>query len=349
MNKLRIGLVGFGYWGPNLARAINNQDLATLSAIVDADETKLNKAKSIYPNCSGFRSFSEMYLSGKVDAVVIATPAETHDSVAREAIENNLHVLVEKPMSIDPNIGLSTLNIAVKKKLILMPGHTFVYHDAIKWAKDYIMSGQLGDVLNIYSQRLNLGQLRKDVNVVWNLAPHDISIFDYLLDSRVTTVSATGAAITQPGIEDIAFVSIRYENGVIAHSHVSWLDPSKTRKITIIGTKGMLVLDDTSPDAKIQIHEKFAYKSEESAPAFGEYSFGLRSGDVKIPNIRVREPLFVEIEDFVRAINLGITPKSKAEDGISVAKVLNAIDASIDEGGAPIQLVWENDQISRPL
>ena len=338
MDKLRIGLAGFGYWGPNLARAINNQDAAILAGIAEADESKLEKAKSIYPECVGFKSVSEMILSGKVEAVIIATPAETHDEVAREAIENDLHALIEKPMSIDPNKGLSILEIAKNKKLVYMPGHTFVYNDAIVWAKDYIKSGQLGEVLNIYSQRLNLGQLRKDVNVVWNLAPHDISIFDYLLDSRVVSVSATGAAIAQPGIEDIAFISLQYKSGVITHSHVSWLDPSKTRKITIIGTKGMLVIDDTSPDAKIQVHEKFAYKSEDSAPSFGEYSFGLRSGDVKIPNIRVREPLFVEIEDFVQAINSGTAPKSTAEDGIWVAKVLNAIDQSIAKGGTPVTL-----------
>jgi predicted dehydrogenase len=339
MDKLRIGLAGFGYWGPNLARAINNQDAATLSGIAEADKSKLEKAKSLYPECVGFKSVSEMILSGKVEAVIIATPAETHDEVAREAIENGLHALIEKPMSIDPNEGLSILEIAKNKMLVYMPGHTFVYNDAIVWAKDYIKSGQLGDVLNVYSQRLNLGQLRKDVNVVWNLAPHDISIFDYILDSRVISVSATGAAITQPGIEDIAFISLQYKSGVITHSHVSWLDPSKTRKITIIGTKGMLVIDDTSPDAKIQVHEKFAYKSEDSAPSYGEYSFGLRSGDVKIPNIRVREPLFVEIEDFVRAVSAGTAPKSTAEDGIWVAKVLNAIDKSIAEGGAPVKLV----------
>ena len=339
MNKLRIGLAGFGYWGPNLARAINGQDAAMLSGIAEEDESKLAKAKLIYPESVGFKSVSEMILSGKVDAVIIATPAETHDDVAREAIENNLHALIEKPMSTDPNKGLSILEIAMNKNLVYMPGHTFIYNDAILWAKDYIKSGQLGEVLNVYSQRLNLGQLRKDVNVVWNLAPHDISIFDFLLDSRVVSVSATGAAITQPGIEDIAFISLQYESGVIGHSHVSWLDPSKTRKVTIIGTKGMLVIDDTSADAKVQVHEKFAFKSEDSAPTFGEYSFGLRSGDVKIPNIRVREPLFVEIEDFVRAVNSGEAPKSTAEDGIWVAKVLKAIDESMARGGTPVELI----------
>jgi predicted dehydrogenase len=155
----------------------------------------------------------------------------------------------------------------------------------------------------------------------------------------VVSVSATGAAITQPGIEDIAFISLQYKSGVIGHSHVSWLDPSKTRKITIIGTKGMIVIDDTSADAKVQVHEKFAFKSEDSAPTFGEYSFGLRSGDVKIPNIRFREPLFVEIEDFVRAVSSGEAPKSTAEDGIWVAKVLNAIDESIARCGTPIELI----------
>ncbi len=338
MRKLRIGIVGFGYWGPNLARAVNSQKGAILSGITEIDESKLAKAKTFYPECAGFKSVSQMILSEKVEAVIIATPAETHDEMAREAIENNLHVLIEKPMSMDPDKGLSTLKIAKNNNLVFMPGHTFIYNDAIIWTKDYIKSGQLGDILNIYSQRLNLGQLRKDVNVVWSLAPHDISVFDYLLDSRVVSVSATGATITQPDVEDIAFISLQYQNGVIGHSHVSWLDPSKTRKITIIGTKGMLILDDTSSDAKVQIHEKYAYRSEDSAPSFGEHSFVLRSGDIKIPNIRIREPLFVEIEDFVQAVISGGVPKSTAEDGIWVAKVLNATCQSMNLGGSLVKV-----------
>ena len=337
-DNVRIGLAGFGYWGPNLARAIHNQQIAQLVAVADSSTSCLNKALQQFPSITTYDNYLHMLQDKEIDAIVVAMPAKSHDAVAFESIKSGKHVLVEKPMVLDPLNGEKIAKEAKAKNLVFMPGHTFIYNDLIVWAKKYIDDGYLGEILNVYSQRLNLGQLRNDVNVIWNLAPHDVSIFDYLLDSRPTGVSATAASITQEGIEDVAFMSLKYGENLLAHLHVSWLDPTKTRKITIIGTKGMLIIDDTNADSRIQIHEKFAEKIVDTAPTFSEHHFALRSGDVKIPNIKFREPLFLEIEDFACAILEKRTPRATSEDGIWVAKTLRAADRSIHLGGAVVDV-----------
>lgn len=336
INKVRIGLAGFGYWGPNLARAISNQKNAKLVAIADANLSSLNKASEQFFGIETYEDYLLMLKNETIDAIVVAMPAKMHEVAALDSIKSGKHVLVEKPMVLNPKVGENLAEIAKIKNLIIMPGHTFVYNDLIVWAKAYISDGCLGKILNIYSQRLNLGQLRNDVNVVWNLAPHDISIFDYLLNSRPISVSATGASITQEGIEDVAFLSVKYHRNIIAHLHVSWLDPTKTRKITIIGTKGMMIIDDANSEFRIQIHEKFVEKIDEAAPSFGEHLFSLHSGDVKIPKVKFREPLILEIEDFVTAIIEKRSPRATIEDGIWVARTLSAAEKSISAGGASI-------------
>ena len=337
MKELKFGIVGFGYWGPNLARAIDGQPNAALVGIADSNMERVLKAVKNYPGAIGYETVNELLQSG-IDALVIATPPETHQALSKLAIESGVHVLVEKPMVLDPNAGEEISQTALSKGLIYMPGHTFVYNDAVRWAKAYIESGELGKILNVYSQRLNLGQIRNDVNVVWNLAPHDISIFDFLLNSRVEYVSATGSAITQPNVEDVAFISMTYQNGVTAHSHVSWLDPFKTRTVTIIGAKGMLVIDDTSADAKIQIHEKYVSIISDTAPNFEGYNHLLTTGAVHIPKFNFSEPLHSEIADFIKAITEGVKPIANADDGIWVARVLKAVDASILSGGNQVKV-----------
>ena len=336
--NLKFGLAGFGYWGPNLARTIHNSENVDLVAIADSDESNLIRAKENYPKINIFASIEEMLMSCKIDALVVAVPARLHEEGIKLALKYKVHVLAEKPMVIDPQVGSDLLEKFNKENLILMPGHTFIYNQAIIWAKKYIKEGNLGELFNIYTQRLNLGQLRRDVNVVWNLAPHDVSIIDFLLDSRVASVSATGLAITNPKIVDVAFINLKYENGVSAHVHVSWLDPTKTRKITIIGSKGMLILDDTSLEAPIQIHEKYAEKIETTSNDFNPRSYALRSGDVRFPKILFIEPLKSEIEDFRDSIILKREPKVKTVDGVWVAKVLEAVDESISGEGMPVKV-----------
>jgi len=218
--NLKFGLAGFGYWGPNLARTIHNSENVDLVAITDSDESNLTRAKENYPRIDFFRSIEEMLINCKIDALVVAVPARLHEEFIKLALKYKVHVLAEKPMVIDPQVGSDLLEKFNKENLILMPGHTFIYNQAIIWAKNYIKEGNLGELFNIYTQRLNLGQLRRDVNVVWNLAPHDVSIIDFLLDSRVNSVSATGLAITNPKIVDVAFV----ETPWCTETHLFW-DP----------------------------------------------------------------------------------------------------------------------------
>jgi predicted dehydrogenase len=335
---LRVGLAGYGYWGTNLARAIGSTKNARLCAIADSSNASLEEATSNIKELQTFQLVEDLISSKLIDALIIATPAKSHSDITSKALRAGLHVLVEKPMVMDPEIGIKLREIARSKNLVLMPGHTFIYNDAILWAKEYISSGRLGKILNIYSQRLNLGQLRRDVNVVWNLAPHDIAIFDFLLDSRAKTVSATGSAVTQLGVEDLAFLSLTYNSGVVAHSHVSWLDPNKTRKITIIGTKGMLIIDDTNPGKRIEIHEKFAENIGEGSPSLPKYDISLKSGEISTPTIVFREPLKVEIQDFIDSILNHREPMASSTDGIWVAKVLKAANDSMASSGRSIEV-----------
>jgi predicted dehydrogenase len=336
--RLRVGLAGYGYWGPNLARALNSLNGAEFCAVAEKSEHRLHIAKALYSDLITFQSVEELITSKEVDAIVIAMPAKTHESVAKLALEAGLHVLVEKPMVFSAKVGIELENIAKKNGLVLMPGHTFVYNDSIVWAKNYIKEGKLGKILNIYSQRLNLGQLRHDINVVWNLAPHDVSLFDFLLGERVKSVSATGSSISREGIEDLAFIALTYESGIIAHSHVSWLDPTKTRKVTVIGTSGMLIIDDTRSERRIEIHEKYIEKVEEVAPTYNNFNASLHSGNVSSPMFNFREPLLVELQDFVDSILQNQLPRANSTDGVWVAKVLQAVDKSIRQNGSSFEV-----------
>ena len=335
---LRVGLAGFGYWGPNLARALNSLEGAQFAAIAENSPAKLSDAKEIYGNISTFQSVEDLIESSSIDALVIAMPANTHEYVSKMALDAGLHVLVEKPMVFSPKVGIDLEDIAKRKNLVFMPGHTFIYNDAVIWAKNYINEGRLGDILNLYSQRLNLGQLRRDVNVIWNLAPHDVAMFDFLLEDRVRSVSATGSSFAHEGVEDLAFLSLTYRSGVIAHTHVSWLDPTKTRKITIIGTKGMLIIDDTRTENRVEIHEKYIQNSEKVAPTYNNFNVSLHSGEVIYPKFDFREPLKVELQDFVDSILLNRLPQANSTDGIWVARVLQAADASIRQSGTSFEI-----------
>ena len=325
---LRVGLAGFGYWGPNLARALNSLEGAQFAAIAENSPAKLSDAKEIYGNISTFQSVEDLIESSSIDALVIAMPANTHEYVSKMALDAGLHVLVEKPMVFSPKVGIDLEDIAKRKNLVFMPGHTFIYNDAVIWAKNYINEGRLGDILNLYSQRLNLGQLRRDVNVIWNLAPHDVAMFDFLLEDRVRSVSATGSSFAHEGVEDLAFLSLTYRSGVIAHTHVSWLDPTKTRKITIMsfGTHEEL------PD------EKYIENLEKVAPTYKNFNASLHSGEVIYPKFDFREPLKVELQDFVDSILLNRLPQANSTDGIWVARVLQAADASIRQSGTSFEI-----------
>jgi predicted dehydrogenase len=337
VKTVKVALVGYGYWGPNLARVLNEIDGINFHSVIDSSREKRESAKHRFSVLT-FESVKSLISSEEVDALVVATPASSHDDITLEALQNNLHVLVEKPMATNVNNAKLMIAEAEKRNLVLMPGHTFIFNDAIYFAKQLIDAGEIGQVQNIYSQRLNLGQLRTDVDVVWNLAPHDISIANFFLGSVPLSVSVTAGFVTQKELADIAFISSKYKDGTIAHHHVSWLDPTKTRRVTVIGSKGMLVIDDASPDAKIQIHQKFAESQQTSVDSYADFQTILRSGDTNIPHIRFREPLREEVSNFVAAILGKDSQRVSSKDGLNVVRTLTAISESIKQGGKEVKV-----------
>ena len=337
MRKIKIGVAGFGYWGPNLARVISKNKNAQFIAIAESNDSRIDLARELYPDVKIFESTLELILSRTIDALVVALPSNQHDEIAEAAINNGVHVLIEKPMTMDIFLGTQLAKIAQENNLVLMPGHTYIYNDLITWAKKYIESNKLGEILYLHSQRLNLGQIKQDVNAVWSLAPHDISIFDYLTGSRATDVSATGFS-EKNGIENTAFISLNYKNKIFAHTHISWLNPTKTRRITIVGSNGMLVIDDTKSNNQIEIHEKYVTEAMANLDKKRENIYSVKSGSITLVTLSVTEPLLLEVSDFIESILEGRNPKATAEDGLWVAKVITAANQSIKLGGNLVEI-----------
>jgi len=307
---IQIAQIGVGYWGPNLLRNLVASDRCEVALVVDASKERRAFVADLYPNILTSGEFSDALDNPKIDAVVIATPANTHFDLAMKALEAGKHVLVEKPMasSVEEVDAISAL--ASSKNRVAMVGHTFLFYPAVRVLKALIDSGELGEVRYIYSQRLNLGRIRPDVDALWNLAPHDISIIQYLLDDpEPETIRRTGMDFIQPGIDDVVFLNITYPGKVLAHVHVSWLDPHKVRCLTVVGSKKMAVYDDMAKK-KIAISDK----GIEPKAVLGERmdydasatpTFIHRSGEVSHPTIPDEEPLRNEIDHFLTCIATG--------------------------------------------
>ncbi len=339
-----IGLIGLGYWGPNIARNLYQNPSCELRFICDIDSKKAEYAGQHYPNTEFITNHVDMLESGDVDAVAIALPAANHYAFVKEALQKGKHVLVEKPLALRTEEARELVELAQNKKRVLMVGHTFLYNAAVRAVKKHIDEGDLGDIYYIYSQRLNLGRVRSDINAMWNLAPHDVSIVLYWLNAEPVRVSAKGITKLQDGIEDVVFLNIDFENGVSAHIHTSWLDPGKTRKMTVVGTKKMIVYDDISSDAKIRIYDKGIDRVESNLArgvpydTFGQYQLLMRSGDVHIPRIDFTEPLKVECGHFIDCIVNGEAPMTDGDDGLEVVRVLEAGQISLKSDSKPVEL-----------
>lgn len=343
---IRTAVVGLGYWGPNLARVVAESSATELVAICDADLTRLVRLQARYPAVRTTGDVATVLADDGIDAVVIATPADTHYALALAALQAGKHVLVEKPLARTVAECEELLRVASAASLVLMPGHVFLYNEAVRKVRDYITSGVLGDVYYAYSQRLNLGQVRRDVNALWNFAPHDLSILDWWLGGPPERVVARGYSYIQPEIEDVVFMTLDYPNGIGANVHLSWLDPHKIRLMTVVGSEKMVVYDDTSPDERIRLYDKGVVRKaldggEQTLgrfESFGEFQLLLRAGDVVIPKIDFVEPLQVELEDFVAAIRGERAPLSDGAMGLQVVRSLVAAQASMDRAGAPVTL-----------
>ncbi len=355
----RVGVVGAGYWGPNLIRNLAELPRSPLVAVADRDPARLEYARARYPHVRFYSELEELLADGEVNAVVLATPAELHERHALAALEAGKHVFVEKPLATS-SAGCRRLMAAAEAHgRVLMVGHTFLHNDAVRWVKARIDEGDLGDVLYLYSRRLNLGQVRQDINVVWNLAPHDISIMLYLAGQRPDRVACHGQAFLQKGVEDVAFLTLEFgaaPGGTgarrAAHIHVSWLDPNKVREVVVVGSRKMVVYDDVDADHMIQVYDKgvdrvpvqaggaAASDPRERLETFGEFKLWLRWGDLTIPKLRVAEPLRNEMAHFIQCIETGQAPITGALNGLEVVRVLEAADESLRAGGAPVEIDW---------
>lgn len=330
---LHIAQLGAGYWGPNLIR--NFIQLNIQLTVCDLDKARLKKMKSLYPNINITQNYEKILQDKNIDAIAIAIPAAMHFKFAKKALEAGKHVFVEKPLAMRTMEAEELCHLAKQQNKVLMVGHTFLYNAAVTKIKEYIVNRELGDIYYIMSQRLNLGRVRQDVNAMWNLAPHDISMILYWLGEEPATITANGLTFLQEGIEDVVFMNLNFASGRAAHIHVSWLDPNKTRKIVIVGSKKMIVYDDVSPDAKITIFDKGVDKKEiprnlPDIENFGQFQIMHRVGDIHIPRIEFKEPLRIELSHFLECINNNSTPLTDGANGLATVKVLNTAQQQLD-------------------
>jgi predicted dehydrogenase len=326
-----LGMAGLGNWGPNLLRNFAALPGCAVRICCDSNPAALGRASRQYPGLATTNNFDAL-LAAPIGAVVIATPAPTHYKLAREALLAGKHVFVEKPITLEVTHAEELIRLAEEHRRVLMVGHLLEYHPAVERLQQMIHAGELGALRYIYSQRLNLGVVRRDENVMWSLAPHDISVLLMLLGGRPVEVSAHGVAYLQPGVEDVVFLTVRFDNDQLGHVHVSWLDPHKTRRFTVVGARKMAVFDDMTATEKLRIYDQGVVPEYTS---YGE-ALTLRFGDVHIPRIDMREPLKLECQHFVDCAREGRQPRSDGHDGLRVLRVLAAGQRSLDQGGARV-------------
>lgn len=331
MKRLKVGVVGAGAWGRNHVRTVAGLAEAELAAVCDPDPKVRERVARQYPAALVTGEIGA--LLGVVDAVIVASPAATHAAIARQAVEAGKPVLVEKPFALKVEDALTVARLSAERKVPVLAGHLLVYHPAIERLRELVRTGELGKVFYLYGLRVNLGQVRKDENALWSFGPHDVSVALYLLGEHPIRVAAHGKSYLQPAIEDVVFLTMEFGSGVLAHVQLSWLDPHKERKLTVVGAKKMVVFDDMEPREKLRIYDKGVDRPPEYG-SFGE-SLAIREGDIFIPRIPSVEPLAAELAHFVRAAQGREAPRASAEDGVQVVRVLEAASRSLARGGTP--------------
>jgi predicted dehydrogenase len=335
-DKVRVGVVGLGYWGPNLARNFDRLPGAELAYCCDLDEANLAKAHSLYPETVVTDDLERLLSDETLDAVVVATSVPTHYALGKRVLDAGKHAFIEKPIALKAADAQDLLDRAEANEVKLMVGHLLEYHPAVAKMKELIDSGELGKVFYAYANRLNLGKVRTDENALWSFGPHDISVLNYLTGDEPVEVSARGECYLQDDVEDVVFGYIKYKSGIVGHLHVSWLDPHKSRKITVVGEKKMVVFDDMESERKITVYDKGATTTRTKFETYGEF-VTLHFGDIHIPKIGNDEPLRVECQHFVDCIVNDARPRSDGRDALNVVKVLDAMEVSLREGGRPVK------------
>ncbi|MCA9887258.1 MAG: Gfo/Idh/MocA family oxidoreductase [Anaerolineae bacterium] len=338
--QINIAMIGAGYWGPNLIRNFVEMSRAKLVAVADLDINRLDAIQRRYPTIKMTTTdYRELFRLENLDAVVIATPPTTHRDIARECMLHGLHVMVEKPLTLSVEESQELVDLAKERNLKLMVGHTYEYNAAIRAIKDIIESGEIGEVYYVDSVRTNLGLFSNKINVMWDLAPHDISVLHFLFGEMPNQISATGKANIVPNIHDIVYMHMDFPSGISAHLRASWLDPQKVRQLTVVGSKKMLVFDDVASLEKIKIYDK-GVETLPYTETYKEFHLSYRYGDIVIPNISFVEPLRVECEHFVDSILLDSAPQTDGINGLRVVSVLEAAQRSLENQGKmmPIEL-----------
>jgi len=334
---IRVGVIGYGYWGPNIVRNFSNQKNCTVAALVDFDDEKLAAAARMFPGLKTYNSPSAMLADGVVDAVAIATPMATHYSLAREALLAGKHCLIEKPMTATSEEAEDLIRLADERGLTLMVDHTFIFSGAVQKLREVIDAGELGEIYYYDSVRVNLGLFQHDLSVLWDLAPHDFSIMNYLIDKEPTRVTAVGGnPLKSHGyqLESLAYIAVEFGDGSLAHFHVNWMSPAKVRRTLIGGSKKMAMWDDLEPDQQVKIVDKgidiHAEEDEERYRTLIQY----RTGDMWVPKIDQTEALHKVAHHFLECIESGATPLTDGRSGLRVVRLLEAAQRSIEEHAA---------------
>ena len=338
MKEIKVGVIGCGYWGPNLIRNFNENYHTELKYACDLDAERLERIKLRYPSVIPTRNYKDLLRDRDLQVIAIATPVHTHYNLAKEALEAGKHLLIEKPLAANVKEAERLVALSKKKNLILFVDHTFIYTGAVRKMKEFISSGELGEIFYFDSVRVNLGLFQPDVNVVWDLAPHDISIMDYIISQKPKSVLAIGGSHTGNGIEDIAYVTVKFDSELMAHFHVNWMSPVKIRRIIIGGSKKMMVFDDLDPAEKIKIYDKGIILTKADKKLIYQNIVQYRTGDMYAPRIDHAEALKVLIDHLVDCITHKKNPITDGESGLRIIRILEAADKSIKKGGIRVNL-----------
>jgi predicted dehydrogenase len=331
----RVALLGYGYWGPNLARNLHMRLGGGWVACVDPDPARRAEVARRYPWVRMLADPAEVMADPEVEALVVASPARTHAPLVAEAVAAGKHVLVEKPLALSTAEAVALAEAADQAGRVLLVGHTFEYNPAVTRMRELLEAGDLGDLWYLHSQRVNLGRIQSDINALWSIGPHDVSIANYLVGSAPRWVAARGARYLHAEVEDVVFATLGYDGGVLAHLHVSWLDPSKLRRTTVVGSRRMVVFDDLDSEAKLRVYDKGA---DPVSGGFGEFQFRLRRGDLHVPRTDLTEPLALELDHFLECCRTGARPRTDGWNGVRVVATLEAAQRSLDKGGTQVDV-----------
>jgi predicted dehydrogenase len=338
VESIGIGIIGCGYWGINYVRVFDELPGCRVLGVCDLNEERLSRVRQRFSHVATHTDLSAL-LDEQTEAIVVATPSSTHYTLARQCLLSSKHVLVEKPFVTEGIAeGERLIALAKDRQRTLMVGHTFLYNPSVRVMKEYVDAGDCGEIYYLHATRTNLGPIRKDANALWDLIPHDLSIFGYLLGSQPLWVSAVATRLLRNSREDVGFVTLAYPNGVLGHIHASWADPDKVREVVLVGSKRRVVFNDLNTRESIRIFEKGISPSETDVDSFGEFRLLIRDGDIISPKVEAGEPLKNQCAHFLECIANGSRPLSDGANGLEVVRTLLAIDESVRRNGAPVEV-----------